>query len=163
MSDFQPFQPGPTQVFQELGLTNFDVEVSNGSKWVTLNDHFRYIVAADAFKQSSHPRRRVQVNSPVYDGTFEVHSVQENVDETVVVYVLGQSNNEVTENLLNLIGLFQQGSYQLRKRLDDHRETWSCMPAEYTLDRNFVNAHNTRATLTLTVPRLPSVSYEVIL
>jgi hypothetical protein len=157
------FQPGPVTVYPELTLSNFDVEISNGTKWVTLNDHFKYRVGAESFKQQNHPRRRISVTSPIYDGTFETHSVKENVDETVEVFVVGQSNNEVTENLLSLIDLFEQSRYSIRRRFDDHRETWSCLPAEYNVDRSFVNAHNVRAVVTFNFPRFPAVAYEVIL
>ena len=158
------FQNGPVKVYNELTLTNFDVEVSTpGSKWVSLNDHFSYRTTAESFKQQTQQRRRITVQSPIYDGTYEVHSVKENIEETIEVYVLGQSQNEVTENILNLLSYFEQPRYSIRKRLDDHRETWLCMPAEYNIDRSHVNAHNTRATVTFTIPRFPAVTYEVIL
>lgn len=163
MNDFQPFQNGPTRVYTELGLTNFDVEVSNGSLWVSMNDHFRYVVGADSFRDQAQTRRRITVNSPIYEGTYEVHSVRENVEETLTVFVIGQSNGEVTENMLNLIYLFSQTQYNLRRRLNDHIETWRCMPADYTIDRSHVNAHNSRAHLTFTIPRLPDATHEVVL
>jgi hypothetical protein len=157
------FQPGGITVFNEIGLGQFDVEISTGTRWYSLNDHLNYRLGAESFPESTVARRRITATSPVYDDTFEVHSVKESVQEKIVVHVLGASQNQVTENLLALEEWFGQFRYNIRRRMGDHMETWLCRPAEWSTDRSHINAHNLRAKMTLTVPRFVKVSYEVIL
>jgi hypothetical protein len=157
------YQGGPIRPLQDTGLSYLDVEVSFGIPWVSLNDHVNYTMAVEGFGEHSYQRRRTTATSPYYDGTFLVHSTLENVTEAMSVYVLGTSANHVTENLMLLEEVFSQDAYSLRITMDDHRETWSCMTADYSIDRGHVNMHNNRATMKLSIPRLPRVSYEVSL
>lgn len=163
MNIAQNFQPGPIQARNDLTLDAFDCEIYYGGRWVSLNDMVNYQVAADSFSDRSQSRRRVTATSPVYDGTFEVHSVLENVTEQISVRIYGQSQNEVTENFLLLRDAFAQTRYNVRLRLSDHLETWLCMPAEWNLDRTHVYVHNCQAVMKLSIPRFPNPTYEVIM
>lgn len=157
------FQSGGISVRDDKGLTDFDVEVSDGVNWVTLNDHVNYRVGVEGLGLHAQTRRKITTTSPYYDGTFVVHSTLENVEENITVQVFGASQNQVTENLLYLIELFSQDAYNVRLRLDDHLETWACQPADYSIDRTHVYAHNAMALVKLVVSRFPTPSYEVIL
>lgn len=155
-------QRGSWSMQPQFGLTDFDIEISWGSNWISLNDHVSYRVSGDTFSDRSQTRRRQTVNSVFYDGTYETHSVLENIQETVGVYILGSDQNVVTEGILALEDYFGQSVYNLRVSQDNHRETWLCQPAEWTTDRAQVNAHNIRATMKFAIPRFPKVTYEVI-
>lgn len=157
------FQNGPITVFNEDGLNEFDVTVSYGLQEVSLNDGVNFRMAVEGFGAKAVTLRKLEASSVYYDGTFITHYTKENITESLQVYVTGYSQNHVTENLLLLEELFTQSTYRVKVRMDDHMETWSCFPADYSWDRGHVNMHNVRATFTAQIPRLPKVSYEVIL
>ena len=157
----QPHQSGPVRIKNDKTLSYFDVEVSSGTVWTSLNDLMNYRVNAEDFGERAQTLRRVTATSPFYDGTFLVHSTLENVEEKVNVYVYGASQNHVTENMLALLELFAQDSYNVRVSMNDHVETWLCQPADYSIDRTHVMAHNGLALVKFAVPRMPKVTYEV--
>jgi hypothetical protein len=142
-------------------LPNFQFEVSYGSIWLSLTDGDRFYLGPEDFGSHAQVRRRINATSPYYEGTYLIHSVRENVQESLLVNVLGVSANEVTENLLLLEELISQPSFQMRLTLEDHVETWSCQTADYTIERGHIQLHNTRAIMRISVPRLPEVTYEV--
>lgn len=142
-------------------LPNFRFEASYGSYWVDLADGSRFYISPDNFGIHAQTLRRITAQSPFYDGTYLIHSVRENVTESLAVNVLGVSANDVTENLLLLEEIVSQPSFRLRMTVEDHVETWSCQAADYTIERGHIMLHNTRALMRIQVPRLPEVTYEV--
>jgi len=143
-------------------MSGFNFEVSWNNQWISLNDHIRYRVAADSFGQQAYSRRRNSVTSPFYEGSFETHSVRENVSETVSIYVTAPSQSQLVEQILLLESIFNQSVFNARKTQDEAREVWVCMSADYTVDRTHVQAHNCRAIFTAQVPRLPAVQHEAV-
>jgi hypothetical protein len=158
-----PFQRGTTYVPSEYSLDDFDTEISYGTGWVSLNDLVNYRVSAEGFGSSTYQRKRVTADSPFYDGEFYLHSTIGNVTETIGVMVHGYSQSHVTENINALVAYFSQPSYRVRKRMDDHMETWSCQPADYSVDRSHVYMHNCMAVVKLDVQRHPKVTWEEVL
>lgn len=79
------------------------------------------------------------------------------------MYVRGESQNDVTENILMLKDLFSQLSYRVRVQFGNHRETWYCQTANWTEERSHVLMHNSMAKLSFTIPRLPRTTEEIIL
>jgi hypothetical protein len=159
-----PYFPAANQRLQVSDpdeLVNFMFEISSGQYWVSLSDGMRYYVSPEEFGTHTQTLRRITAQSPFYEGTYLIHAVRENVQENVVVHVLGVSQNDVTENLLLLEELISQPSFKLRLTMQDHVETWSCQQADYVIERGHIMMHNTRATMRLSVPRLPEVTYEV--
>src|SRR5690348_4876758 len=136
------YQNGALIGVNDNRLRSFNLEISYQDQWVSLNDHARYVVTSEGLGNSQTTRKRETVTSPFYDGEYEVHSVKENVKETIGVYVLGQSQSMLTENILLLVDAFEQSVYNLRLTLDEHREVWICNSADYSIDRSQVNAHN---------------------
>lgn len=156
------FQMGGTHAQPKEDSLGFDVEVSWNDTWVSLNDHVRFIIGAESLGERTVSRRRNTVTSPFYDGEYEVHSVRENVKESLQIYVLGPSHSQLTENLLLLEDCFEQFVYNVRVTMDEHREVWVCQSADWSIDRSHIQAHNTRAVFKTEIPRLPKVRYEVI-
>lgn len=157
------YQRGAISIRAIPTMQDFDLEISDGVNWISLNDHVNYRVGAEGLGNSTQTLRRLSTTSPYYDGTFLVHSTKENVEEQLTIYITGSSQNHVTENILRLEELFSQDLYNVRLRLDDHMETWLCQPADYGIDRSHVNAHNIRATMKLTISRFPKITYEVVM
>lgn len=158
---FQPAVQQARSTPDPLVLDNFNFEIHNGSYWVSISNGLRFYIDPDGFGEHAQAQRRITAQSPFYEGTYLVHSVRENVQETVTVGVLGSSQNEVTENLLMLEELITQPSFKMRLTMQDHAETWSCQSADYTISRGHVLMHNIRATMRISVSRLPEVTYEV--
>ena len=145
----------------DVFASTFGIFISRGTSWVNLDDDIRYKARADEFGKRQQARRRITTQSPYYDGTYLIHSVKENVQETLMIQVMGATQNLVTENVLELFELFDQDVYRIRINMGDHRETWTCQPADYAIDRSQVMMHNMIATVTFTIQRLPKVKYEV--
>ena len=156
-------QQGPVRPRGERTMDNFDMEVSFGVPWVSLNDRINFRVSAEGFGNKVTQQRRITADSPYFDGTYLVHSTKDNVTEEFAVYVYGSSQNHVTENLLLLEEIFDQAAYRIRLRFDDHQETWSCQTADYSVERSHVFMHNVMAVMKFQVPRFPKISYEAIL
>jgi len=143
-------------------MYNFLVELSIGNQWVAVSDGRDYYMGPEDFGDKAYQMRRITAQSPFFDGTYLVHSVKENVSETLSIHVLGSSQNQVTENILLLEEIINQPSFRIRMTMGDHRETWKCQRADYTIQRGHVMMHSTRAVMKIQVSRFPDVSYEVI-
>jgi hypothetical protein len=121
-----------------------------------------YEVGGEFMTTTSVSWRKVQVASPVTEGSYTVHAVREMVTENVPIMVRGANNFEMQLNLKRLEELFARLDYRLRLEFDDYRETWSCQTAEYSTERSRVYAHNGMAIFTATVPRFPTATVERI-
>lgn len=139
----------------------FDVEVSLGSRWMSLNDHVRYVVGAASLEDSSISMRNTTASSSMYDGAWVVHSARDNVAETLEVRVLGPTSSMVEEYAADLVEAFKQLTYRVRVSINDHVETWQCFPADHSRSRGHVYSHNVMQVVRLSVPRLPDVDVEV--
>lgn len=140
---------------------SFSAEISYGDQWINLNDKIRYKFRADNYGQKAQTLRRITAQSPYFDGTYSIHTSKENVSESVMIEVSGQTQNIVTENVLLLLDCVAQDTYQIRMDVEDHRETWQCEPADYTIDRSQVYLHNKLCLVTLSIPRLPDPVNEL--
>lgn len=142
---------------------DFNVEISYGAEWQSLNDHLNFKVAAEDMGTSSTAWRRKEVASSFYNGTFLVHATKENVSEALSIWVYGQSQNDVSENLALLSELFSQDRFHIRVRYGDHQETWFCMTSDYSIERTHVYMHNQMAVFKAQVPRRPDKKTELVL
>lgn len=146
----------------ETRLGFFEVVVKMGTYELSLTDRIRYYVSPEDFGEKAQVLRRITAQSPFFDGTYLVHSTKENVTEMITVYVLGATQNEVTENLLLLEEAISQASFNIVVTAGNHQETWSCQAADYTISRGHIMLHNSRAMMKMSIPRLPDVSYGVV-
>lgn len=155
-------QPADDRRTPSLKLPNFSIEVSHGSQWVSISDHVNYRIDPSDFGTSNTQWRRIQATSPHYEGTYDIHAVRDNVTEQITITIYGQSQNHVTENLLLIQEIVSQPQWRLRITVQDHRETWLCQRADFSIIRGHVFMHNTMAQIKLSIPRHPKVSYEVV-
>ena len=158
-----PTQEGHIRPRRTGGMTLFDFEVYNGSRWVTLNDHVHYNIGSDSLGASAQSRRRYTVQSSMYDGDWEVHSTASSISESVTVNIIGTDQVEVADLLMALQEMFVQSVYNIRITRDALRETWLCYPAEWSIDRGQIQSHNIRAQMRLTIPRFPKITYEAVI
>jgi hypothetical protein len=157
-----PTQEGSIRPRRVSGMESFDFEVYDGVRWVTLNDHIHYYVGAESLGTSQQGRRRYTVQSSMYDGDWEVHSTANSVTESVSVHITGVDQIDVSDSLLQLEEIFVQPVYNIRVTRDSVRETWTCYPAEWSIDRGQVQSHNVRAVMTLSIPRFPKKTYQAV-
>lgn len=139
------------------------VEISWGSRWINLNDHIRYQIAADGTRDNtSETYRKTTVQSPILGGEFLVHAVPEMVTETLGIWIYGETQTDLSENFAYARELFSQWSFRLRWTLDDARETWNCQLPDANSSRNQIWTHNLMARQSYTIPRFSEVTYETV-
>lgn len=136
-------------------------EVSWGSQWVNLNDGVRYKLNAEGTRDGAAKTwRRFTADSPFLGGSYLVHAVPELVQETVSVWVHGNDQTDLADNLFHLDELFEQLEFRIRWTFNEYREYWRCQLADGTSSRNQVWTHSTMAVATFSVPRFPDVARE---
>lgn len=147
----------------QQGLQEFAVEVSWGSQWVNLNDHEKFVVDAEATRDSTAKTwRKTLAQSAVLGGNYLIHAVPEMVTESLSLYVHGQDQTEVNDNLFMIESIFEQYSYRLRWTTNEYREYWNCQLADSSTSRGQVWTHNNMAKVSFSIPRYAQVTRERI-
>jgi len=145
------------------GLNYLAVEISYGGEWININDGDRYRIAADNTRNATNKSwRKVTATSPVLGGDYLVHAVPEMVSEQIGVWIHGNNQSDLADNLFFLEELFEQFDYRIRWTFNEYREYWRCQLAEASFARGHVWTHSQMAQSTFTVPRYPDVSRERI-
>jgi hypothetical protein len=145
------------------GLDYLAVEVSYGTRWVNINNGETYKIAADTTRDSTAKTwRKVVAESPILGGNYLVHAVPDMVQEQIGVWVYGQSQTEMNDNLFTLTDLFEQYDYRIRWTFDEYREYWRCQLADTTMSRGQVWTHSLMARAEFAIPRYPDVTTERI-
>jgi hypothetical protein len=162
MSDQSMTQLGRVRPHNVAEMEQFDFEIFDGVRWISLNDHLNFVTGADSFSAVSQARQRWTAKSSMYDGEWEVHSVLSQVNETITIDILGADHIQVAENIMWLQEMFTQDVYTCRKTMDAMRETWRCFPAEWGLNRGQTMSHAIRAQMKLSIPRFPKAVYEAV-
>jgi hypothetical protein len=143
------------------GLDYMAVEISYGSRWVSLNDGLVYKVGAEGTRDSTAKTwRKTLADSPILGGNYLIHAVPDMVAEQIGVWVYGGTQTEVSDNLFGLTDLFEQYDYRIRWTFDEYREYWRCQLADASVSRNQVWTHSLMAKADFTVPRYPDVTRE---
>lgn len=155
-------RPKKRTIPPKLGLQNFDIEVSYGGYWVSLNDQINYRVSAESLANTAQTHRKIEVNNPVVEGSYLVHLTPENMQETLKIYCYGDYMQDTMQRANTLVMLFTQFDYQIRVTLDNSQEYWRCLPADWTMERQHTHVHQGMVIMGFTVPRLPTVEYKVL-
>lgn len=147
----------PTQ----KGLSYLAVEVSWGSTWVNINDGERFKIAAEQTRDSvAKTWRKITAESPVLGGNYLIHATPEMVAEQIGVFVYGNTQTDLSDNLHLIQELFEQYDYRIRWTMNEYREYWTCQLADAQFSRGQVWTHNQMAVVNFTVPRYPDVVRE---
>lgn len=138
-------------------------EISWGSRWVDLNDHINFIVGADNTRDGfSKTYRKITTTSPVLSGNYLVHAVPDMVSEQLEVWVHGEDQTNLADNVSYLQQLFEQWSYRIRWTFNEYREYWNCQLADFNISQNQVWTHSYMAQLTMIIPRFAEISSETL-
>lgn len=152
----------PFAVTQDMtGLQYLNVEVSLGGEWVSVNDHEKYRINSEVTRDTSTKSWRKQVaTSPVLGGSYLVHAVPDMVTEQVGIWIHGNDQTDLADNIFFLDELFEQPSYRIRWTMNEYREYWDCQLAEASVSRGQVWTHSMMAMAAYTIPRFPRVTRE---
>lgn len=143
------------------GLDHYNVEVTWGGQWVSLEDGINYAIHAESFQQVAKQHRQIKATSPVVGGDVLVHSVPEMVQETVKVIVTAQDQVELEERLWFCEELFDQFAFNMRITKNDMMETMTCQQnTTLTIEGGQIYAHNVMAIVTAAIPRNPDLLRE---
>ena len=146
---------------EQSGLNYVMAEISFGSRWINLNDGVNYRLAAEQTRDTSAKTwRKTTADSPVLGGNYLIHAVPDMVAEQMAVWVYGDDQTDMSDNLFALTDLFEQYDYRIRWTLDEYREYWRCQLADATMSRGQVWTHNRMALAHFTIPRYPDVTRE---
>lgn len=128
--------------------------ISLGLPDLDLNDHISYQVADKIFG-SQQAWNRQTVKSPYVDGEFLVNATKGNVTDTFSVQVMGPSQSYMQAAINAAVDAFSQFSYLLTVIQDDASVTYTCMPADYTIDWSKERMWARQGLVTFQFPRLP--------
>lgn len=145
------------------GLSYMACEISYGGAWVNLNNHDQFVInAASTRENSQRSWRKITTTSPVLGGNYLIHAVPEMVSETISVWITGNTQTDLADNLSFIDELFEQFDYRIRWTYNEYREYWRCQLAEASTSQGQVWTHSQMAMATYQVPRYPSVDRERI-
>lgn len=156
-------QQGPLAI-PKSKLRYVDVQIGWGGNWISLHDEWRFQVHPDGFGKTQHTMRRKKVSSEFFSGEFTVSETENNSEQTLSVWVLGNSSMEVGENVELLTRCFKQNPFVLRTRTNEILVTQtSSGSADIMIDQSHVYLHNHRALMNFTFSMLPGAIQELIL
>lgn len=130
----------------------------NGTIAIPLAGVYKFDKNTRENRQVSH--RKIEVNNPFVEGAYMVHSVRENIIETIGIYVYATSSAQLRSRIDPLTDAFDQVRYTVTFKTDTATETWTCMTADYTIDSRHEFQHQYMALIKANVPRLPKVIYS---
>ena len=139
------------------------LQIETPSGWLELEDEAGgYSLHSETRAPSRSPARKKSINSEWVPGTFVTRSVDENVTESVSVWVTGASQFELRTRLQRPAGRAGQLSYQMRFTTGDVRETWECQVADYAIQTDQPMLIATWALVKAQIPRLPNPTIEQV-
>lgn len=138
-----------------MSLDYVSVRVLEGIRWTELNDSIHYKVEGSSFNETSNTWRRTTVESPWIGGRFLTNAVPDTVEENLTIYVYGQDQVDVQDNIDHLVQVFSQFSYIMEFALDQNRAQYQCECADYSISRTREFIHNNMASMTFRIPRIP--------
>ena len=130
---------------------------------MNLNDGEIYKIAGDGTRDSTAKTwRKVTADSPILGGNYLIHAVPEMVAEQIGVWVYGQTQTELSDNLFGLRSCSSSTTTGSGGRSMSTGSTWRCQLADATMSRGQVWTHSLMAKAEFTVPRYPDVTREHI-
>lgn len=140
----------------DLGLR---VRIQTPAGWLELEDEQGgYEMHAEAFATQQVAHRKVDIEGDYVEGSYTVRSVRGQVTEALAVWVTGATSFDLATKVAALTAGLESISYVVEVTLGDSQETWTCSPADYTIESSQPFKFATVALVRATVPRLPAVS-----
>ena len=140
--------------------TTFAVQQSNGL-WLDLNDHVNYYVGTSSFETYAQTWRRVMVSSPYMEGSYQVHAVPENGNESVTIYCKGATYADTAAAIEAVVAAFKQHSYYVARTIETVTQIWSCYTADFSIRVSNSLTNSNMAMVELSIPRLPTYTTNI--
>lgn len=135
------------------------VRIQTPGGWLELEDEVNgYEIHADSFAALQIGHRKVDVEGDYVEGSYTVRSVRSEVNEALVVWVAGATPFVLADRMSALTTALESISYGIEVTFGDSQETWTCNPADYSIESSRPLRFATTAIVRATVPRLPTVS-----
>jgi len=145
-----------------MSLSFVSLRIREGTRWFELNDGARFKVEGSSFEETAQSYRRQTVESPYIGGRFVVNAVPDVVEETLVLWIYGQDQVDLDDNIELVVRLFSQFSYLLEMTYDTSKKRYECEMADYSISKTRELVHNNMAQIRLRVPRIPEFEREVL-
>lgn len=129
-----------------LGLSDLDI-----------NDHIDYIVAGPEFLGGQQSWDRTQVSSPFADGEVTTMRRRQNVQENIVLEVLGDTTSEVHSNAQTVIDAFSQDAFTITVSINGASTAYHCEASDYKLITSGPRYSAQQIQVLFVVPRKPIV------
>ena len=91
-----------------------------------------------------------------------MRAIDGNVVETVAVYVRGASPFELEERIAAFVAGLHQLQYRFRLTIGNMREEWTCQYSDFTVEADQPLRFATMALVRAQVPRLPTLTRELV-
>lgn len=119
----------------------------------TANDPYEIV---QGFSPGGVSQRRIEVESPIVDSTFVVHSVKDRPEMEFGLYVVGDTYDQAVANADTLIEAFTgQVTYNLTVVIEGRTHEWRCQTADYELALRTAFVATQRLAVRFAVPRHP--------
>ena len=146
-----------------MSTLDISFEILTPSGWVELEDPANgYSLHRDSFNQRTVQHRSLMASNDWVAGAYAARSVRDNVVEDVAFYVNGETTYECMSRVDLVLSAFDSLTYQARLRRNDHRETWTCTPADYTLESDQPLIFATMVLVKAKIPRHPTKAVEQV-
>lgn len=146
-------------------MTDLDVafELETAIGWVQLEDFENgYELHREAFSTKSVSHRKTEVPGEWIEGTPVSRSLRDSIVEDLSVWVGGETHFVMRERLKVITDALESLSYRARYRVEDYQETWTCTPADYTLESEQAFVVAKVVLVRAKVPRYPSALIEQV-
>lgn len=121
---------------------------------LNLMDHLNYMTSA-TFLGAGVTYRRQQIKSPYVEGAITVNRVRDQVQDTIAIDVLADTQTRFQSNIQTLQAAFAQDSFQLKLTLDSVPWTWTCEASDYKMDWTVPRIHGLYGQVQYTLLRSP--------
>jgi hypothetical protein len=138
-------------------MTTFAASVTRsdlGLGVLNINDQLDYIVGSDIMgAMVSYDRQTV--SSPYVNGDVTVHRRRGSVTEKFSVYVLGDTQTELQNNIRTLISAFSQNKFNLVMLLDGIEWSYVCEASDYQVEWSNANFFSIKVKVVFNLLRSP--------
>lgn len=142
---------------------NVGAEIETPTGWLALEDLAGgYELHTDSFAARQIQARKIEAEGDWVEGSYTVRAVRGNVTEAVGVYVHGADPYQLAVRLQALTDGLEQLQYRFRFTIGNLRESWVCQYGEYNIEANQPLRLATLAIVRCTIPRLPTLVYELV-
>jgi hypothetical protein len=122
-----------------------------------INDHLDYIIAGPDFLGGQQSWDRTQVSSPFADGEVTVNRRRQNVQENILLEVLGSSTADVHANAKAVVNAFSQDTFTITVSINSSSTVYECEASDYRIVTSSPRYAASQLQVSFTVPHKPLV------